>query len=175
MRIRIALSTAMAVLVTTAGLFTLFGSTPAESARNINHHQVRAHRAVEVANTQLAFFAVPITVHTATGPALQLSGTPVAPAAPVVAPPPPVVVPKTDANSVYTANWMCIRVHESGNRYNDPSAPSGAYGILISTWRSFGYSGWPYQAAPIVQDALALRLHTMYGFHPWSSHFACGI
>ena len=85
------------------------------------------------------------------------------------------VVPTTDANSVYTADWMCIRIHESGNRYNDPAEPSGAYGILLSTWRSFGFSGWPYQAAPAVQDALALRLYAEYGFHPWSSRFACGL
>ncbi|HEY3845054.1 MAG TPA: hypothetical protein VGL48_17545 [Acidimicrobiales bacterium] len=70
---------------------------------------------------------------------------------------------------------MCIRIHESGDRYNDPSEPSGAYGILLSTWQSFGYSGWPYEAAPAVQDALALRLYSMYGFHPWSSRYACGL
>ena len=86
-----------------------------------------------------------------------------------------VVVASGDASSVDTADWNCIRIHESGNRYNDPSAPSGAYGILISTWRSFGYAGWPYEAAPAVQDALALRLYSMYGFHPWSSRFACGL
>jgi hypothetical protein len=44
-----------------------------------------------------------------------------------------------------------------------------------STWQSFGYSGWPYQAAPAVQDTLALQLHTEYGFDPWSSRFACGL
>ena len=80
-----------------------------------------------------------------------------------------------DSNSVDTADWQCIRVHESGDNYNNPNMPSGAYGILISTWQSFGYSGWPYQAAPAVQDALALRLHGEDGFGPWSSRFACGL
>ena len=42
----------------------------------------------------------------------------------------------TDSTSTATANWDCIRVHESGDRYNDPSAPSGAYGIISVTWHS---------------------------------------
>ena len=96
--------------------------------------------------------------------------TPTAPpAAPVV------TVPVTDATSVATADWMCIRVHESGDRYNSSAAPSGAYGILISTWRSFGLSGWPYQAPATVQDQIALQLYARYGFHPWSSRYACGL
>ena len=70
----------------------------------------------------------------------------------------------SDSTSIDTADWACIRTAESGDRYNNPTMPSGAYGILISTWRSFGYSGWPYQAAPACRTRLALRLHTMYGF-----------
>jgi hypothetical protein len=167
-RIRIALSTAVAVTVSTAAFFLLLGSTPAESSARVSlHHQV--HLSHTLLGTQLAFFNVPTTL-----PATH-AVTPAAPAAAPVVAPAPVVVPTTDANSVYTADWMCIRVHESGNRYNDPAEPSGAYGILLSTWRSFGFSGWPYQAAPVVQDALALRLYAEYGFHPWSSRFACGL
>jgi hypothetical protein len=151
----------------------LLGSSPAESARVSTHHQAHITR-TSLHDTQLAFFAVPTTIRSAH--VLGLAAPAATPATtPVTAPPAPVVVPTTDANSVYTADWMCIRVHESGNRYNDPAEPSGAYGILDSTWHSFGFSGWPYQAAPIVQDALALRLYAMYGFHPWSSRFACGL
>ena len=95
------------------------------------------------------------------------------PTPPAVAP--AVVVAVTDATSVATADWMCIRVHESGDRYNSAAAPSGAYGILISTWRSFGLSGWPYEAPASVQDEVALELYARYGFHPWSSRFACGL
>jgi hypothetical protein len=46
---------------------------------------------------------------------------------------------------------------------------------LISTWRSFGLSGWPYQAAASQQDQVALELYARYGFQPWSSRFACGL
>jgi hypothetical protein len=175
----------MAVIVSAAAFLTLLNGSPAASARAINHP---GHHTTEISKSQLAVFAVPGTVTTALGSTPVLGAAPVTPApvtpapAPAVAPTPavvpapaPVVVPENDSNSVYTADWMCIRVHESGNRYNDPAEPSGAYGILLSTWRAFGYSGWPYQAAPVVQDALALRLHEMYGFDPWSSRFACGL
>ena len=94
-------------------------------------------------------------------------------ATPTTTPPPP--PPVTDATSVDTADWMCIRVHESGDQYNSPAAPSGAYGILISTWRDFGYSGWPYEAPASVQDQVALELYARFGWAPWSSRFACGL
>jgi hypothetical protein len=108
------------------------------------------------------------TVHT---PAAR--GAPAAAVAAVPAPPPP--PPPTDATSTDTTDWQCIRVHESGDEYNDPSMPSGAYGILETTWVSNGYSGWPYQATPLTQDALALKLYGEYGWTPWSTRFACGL
>jgi hypothetical protein len=97
---------------------------------------------------------------------------PIPAAAPAPAPPPP---PPTDTSSTNTADWQCIRIHESGDVYNDPTRPSGAYGILESTWQSFGYSGWPYEAAPGVQDALALELYHEYGWNPWSTSAVCGL
>jgi hypothetical protein len=66
-------------------------------------------------------------------------------------------------------------MHESGDRYNSAAAPSGAYGILISTWRSYGLSGWPYEASAGEQDQIALELYARYGFQPWSSRYACGL
>jgi hypothetical protein len=176
-RIRIALSTAMAVIVSAAAFLTLLNSPPAASARATHQR----HHASGPSKSQLAFFAVPKSVPTAQGPTLALGGPPATAAttpapAPVAAPAPaPVVVPPNDSNSVYTGDWMCIRIHESGNRYNDPAEPSGAYGILISTWRSFGLSGWPYEASAGQQDQVALELYARYGFRPWSSRFACGL
>ena len=92
-------------------------------------------------------------------------------AAPVALPPPPL----TDSTSTATSDWQCIRVHESGDRYNSPSAPAGAYGIVASTWSSFGMSGWPYEASAATQDALALELYNRYGWSPWSTRYACGL
>jgi hypothetical protein len=177
-RIRIALVTAMAVTCMTTAIFVSIGSTPGASASDAARVTASNRHAAPSSNANLAALAVPVLVHTAAGLVIDVgdshfpASVPVA--APVVTPPPP-PVPVTDDNSVATADWQCIRVHESGDNYNDPNMPSGAYGILISTWQSFGYSGWPYQAAPAVQDALALRLHSMYGFDPWSSRFACGL
>jgi hypothetical protein len=85
--------------------------------------------------------------------------------------PPPV----TDATSVDTADWTCIRVHESGDQYNSPAAPSGAYGILISTWREFGYSGWPYEAPPACRTRWRWSCTRASDGRPWSSRFACGL
>jgi Transglycosylase-like domain len=91
-------------------------------------------------------------------------------------PPPPAPAPVlTDATSTTTADWACIRVHESGDRFNSPTAPGGAYGFLEMTWLSLGYSGWPYEAAPAVQSEAALFLYNELGWQPWSTRIVCGL
>ena len=212
MRIRIALTTALAVIAgLTTGIFTL-GARPAASAQGTTSGRTDVAHA-KLPTSALAGFAIPLTIPvvtttTTSSPAPSTTTTTTAPpkakpaivtvpkattpmvapatiavpavapvAAPAVAPvaAPAVAVPVTDATSVATADWMCIRVHESGDAYNSAAAPSGAYGILISTWRSFGLSGWPYQAPASLQDHVALELYARYGFHPWSSRYACGL
>lgn len=101
------------------------------------------------------------------------SAQPAPAAAPPPPPPPPVVL--TDATSTTTPDWACIRVHESGDRFNTPAAPGGAYGFLETTWLSLGYSGYPYQAAPAVQDQAVLFLYNELGWQPWSTRFVCGL
>lgn len=90
-------------------------------------------------------------------------------------PPAPPAQPITDWTSVWTPDWQCIRIHESGDQFNDPAAPSGAYGIVEETWESFGFSGWPYEASPAVQNFVALELYRRWGWSPWSSRWACGL
>ena len=94
-------------------------------------------------------------------------------AAPAPAPAPAPVI--TDATSTTTPDWACIRVHESGDRFNSPTAPGGAYGFLEGTWLSLGYSGWPYEASPAVQSQAALFLYNELGWQPWSTRFVCGL
>jgi hypothetical protein len=94
------------------------------------------------------------------------------PASPPPPSPPPVL---TDSNSTTTPDWACIRVHESGDRFNTPAVPGGAYGFLEMTWLSLGYSGWPYQASPSVQSQAALYLYNELGWQPWSTRFVCGL
>jgi hypothetical protein len=170
-RIRIALTTASAVIAgMTIGIFTLSTSHTASAQAATHHVDV-----TKLSHTALAAFATPtpttIIDPQASKTARVATPTTTPTTTPVTTPP----VPVTDATSVATADWMCIRVHESGDQYNNPRDPSGAYGILISTWRSFGYSGWPYEASASVQDQLALKLYALYGFRPWSSRFACGL
>ena len=203
MRIRIALGTAIAVtcMTMTSAILMALGHTPDAAASKPASVPATSSHTTPSSNSNLAALDVPVVVHTPLGLVIDVGGghfpitaaptiaaaaaaapaaAPVSPAATAVTATPPVtaapaVVPINDSNSVATADWQCIRVHESGDNYNNPNMPSGAYGILISTWQSFGYSGWPYQAAPAVQDALALRLHAEDGFDPWSSRFACGL
>jgi hypothetical protein len=66
-----------------------------------------------------------------------------------------------DATSTDTPDWACIRQTESSNHYADVS---GAYGILVSTWAYYGFSGVPGQAPPAVQDAFALKLFALNGY-----------
>jgi hypothetical protein len=184
-RIRIALTTAIAVIAgMTTGIFTLSISHQPASAQAAAHrpthtggtatlsHTTPAPTAL--AHTALSAFAIPKTLASTTSTTSPPTAS-VATTTPTTAPPPPPPVPVTDATSVDTADWMCIRIHESGDQYNSPAAPSGAYGILISTWREFGYSGWPYEAPASVQDQVALELYARFGWKPWSSRFACGL
>jgi hypothetical protein len=197
-RIRIALGTAIAVTCMTSAILMALGRTPDASASNAASVPAASSHTSPSSNSNLASLDVPVVVRTPLGLVIVVGGShfsmkaapaaaPITPAAAPVTPaaatgaatPPvtaaPAVVATYDSNSVATADWQCIRVHESGDNYNNPDMPSGAYGILMSTWQSFGNSGWPYQAAPAVQDALALRLYAEDGFDPWSSRFACGL
>jgi len=97
-----------------------------------------------------------------------------------VPPPPPPATPApapviSDATSTTTPDWACIRLHESGDRFNSATAPGGAYGFLEGTWLSLGYSGWPYEASPAVQAEAALFLYDELGWQPWSTRFVCGL
>jgi Transglycosylase-like domain len=183
-RFRIALTTIVVVTGMTTGIFELSNIPQAAPARIAAHpvaHTQHDASGTTLTNTALAGFAVPLMVHSTSGLAVEFDSGHVVPAdtpapapAPVPAPAPP-PVPVTDANSVATPDWECIRDHESGDEYNDPARPSGAYGILLETWHSFGYSGWPYQAPAAVQDHLALELYSLYGFDPWSTRYVCGL
>lgn len=76
-----------------------------------------------------------------------------------------------------------LRQCESTNRYNDPSAPAGAYGMLqgwslAKTYltkkmvRFFGFPpSPPYLATPTQQDVLASLLYQHKGTSPWECPF----
>lgn len=81
------------------------------------------------------------------------------------------------------ARLAVLRQCESTNRYNDPSAPAGAYGMLqgwslAQTYytkkmvKFFGSpSSPPYTATPVQQDILASLLYQHHGTSPWECPF----
>jgi hypothetical protein len=76
--------------------------------------------------------------------------------------------PAPAADSLATV-WACIRQRESGDNYaeNTGNGYYGAYQFLESTWLEIGGTGYPDQAPPAVQDALAQTLQAMEGWTPW--------
>lgn len=67
-------------------------------------------------------------------------------------------------------DWYRLRVCESGNNYaiNTGNGYYGAYQFNLGTWRGVGGTGYPHQASPAVQDALALTLYRQRGWSPWA-------
>jgi hypothetical protein len=170
------------------------------------HPAVHTDHVSVLPNTQLAFFAVPLTVPKLTGNSLKLGGpldngipipvpapkappvvvhlpvhlvvrapVPVPVAAPVPAPAPaPAAVPQADSTSVNTADWDCIRRHESGDNYAEHGG--GAYQFEIGTWHSItGLAGSAQDYPAATQDAAALKLHAERGWEPWSTRYVCGL
>jgi Transglycosylase-like domain len=95
-------------------------------------------------------------------------------AAPAPAPAPAPDAGASDATSTNTADWACIRQHESGDNY--ASGNGGAYQFELGTWSAL--TGYPspaedYPAA--VQDAAALKLYAERGWEPWTTRDVCGL
>jgi muramidase (phage lysozyme) len=79
-----------------------------------------------------------------------------------------------DATSTNTADWACIRFHESRDNYTDGNG--GAYQFEYGTWHAV--TGLPNPAEdypPSVQDAAALRLYAERGWKPWTTRYVCGL
>jgi len=80
----------------------------------------------------------------------------------------------SDATSTNTANWACIRQHESGGNYGEGGG--GAYQFELGTWHGVTGLSTPAQASPpAVQDAAALRLYSQRGWQPWTTRYVCGL
>ena len=80
----------------------------------------------------------------------------------------------SDATSTNTADWACIRQHESGDNYSVGNG--GAYQFQFSTWTAL--TGLPSPAEdypPAVQDSAALKLYSERGWEPWTTRFVCGL
>jgi len=213
-RIRIALTTAVAVIAIPVVLFALFSSTPAASARVTGHEAISQHRAVKInlklmsyAEAQkiakmatfysavtahqeatyfadLAFFkavavqqqqqAAAQTAATAAVARAQAAAAAAAAPAPAAAPAAAPAGAASDATSTDTADWACIRQHESGGNYGDGGG--GAYQFADGTWTSVTGLPGPAQSYPAAtQDAAALTLYAERGWAPWTTRYVCGL
>jgi hypothetical protein len=191
-RIRIALATATAVFVLPALVFGCISNSPAKSAAS-TPHQDQSH-ASRLAQSELTSYTVPPTEHLAFDTDLKVGIDPPAPApapapvaqpvariVPVAAPvarpaivAAPAVVASGDSTSVATADWSCIRWHESRDNYTDGNG--GAYQFEQGTWQAL--TGLPSPAEdypPATQDAAALKLYSERGWEPWSTRYVCGL
>ena len=93
-------------------------------------------------------------------------------AAPAPAPAP--AVGGSDATSTNTADWACIRQHESGDDY--AVGNGGAYQFELGTWTSLTGLPSPAEGYPAaVQDAAALKLYSQRGWEPWATRYVCGL
>jgi hypothetical protein len=95
---------------------------------------------------------------------------------PAAATPAPAASPAggSDATSTNTADWACIRAHESGGNYGE--AGGGAYQFELATWRGLTGLPSPAQDYPAsVQDAAALKLFGQRGWEPWTTRTVCGL
>ncbi len=103
---------------------------------------------------------------TATAPAPAVAATPAAAPAPSGG--------GSDATSTNTADWACIRAHESNDNY--ATGNGGAYQFEFGTWSALtGLSSPAEDSPPAVQDAAALKLYSQRGWEPWSTRYVCGL
>jgi hypothetical protein len=95
-------------------------------------------------------------------------------AAPTPTPAPAASGGGSDATSADTADWACIRQHESGGNYAEGNG--GAYQFELGTWTALTGLPSPAEDYPAsVQDAAALRLYSQRGWEPWTTRYVCGL
>ncbi len=234
MRIRIALGTAMAVIVLPVLLFALFSSTSAATARMTRHEAISQHRTVKIndklmsyaqaekvaklatfsnavaaqqeatylkdvafithlkeidflkavqlqqqqqAAQQAAAAAAAAAAQARAAAAQAQAATAAAQAQAAAAPPAAAPAPTaatSDATSTNTADWACIREHESSDDYG--AGNGGAYQFEFGTWHTL--TGLPSAAEDYpasVQDSVALELFAQRGWEPWTTRYVCGL
>jgi hypothetical protein len=198
-RIRIALTTAVAVCVAlSAVLFALLSSTSAASTRMTRHEAGTRYRSIVPSTKLMSYsqaqkvsnlvtYAGVVATQKEEGYLNEVSylkavqqkavaavaaAQPPLPAA--VAPAPSPTGAASDATSTNTPDWQCIRVHESGDNYDEYNG--GAYQFELGTWEGLtGLSTPPEDSPPAVQDAAALRLYDERGWEPWTTRYVCGL
>lgn len=197
MRTRIALTTALAVLVVVPVLlFALSSSSPSASAR-VRHEAASRRAAVRVdmkltsyaRSEKAAELATLSNAVTAQQEATYLKEVAylralaaqrwavtaaAASRARVAAALRTLASAGSDATTTNTRDWSCIRQHESGGNY--AAGGGGAYQFELGTWEGLTGLRTPAQdSPPAAQDAAALRLYSERGWQPWTTRYVCGL
>ena len=189
MRTRIVLAYIAACTAAASSIFVSTNAEPAPVSLTRHASQLSSWGPVAIAShpVRLWWLKSPVTppaVVIQAAPASVVPPTPVPPPNPVTPPVPtvaPVAVvqaalPVSDATSTATADWACIRDHESSDNYAIVDSPySGAYQFLDSTWADYDGFAIAADAPPAVQDEAALQLYDRDGWEPWSTRFVCGL
>jgi hypothetical protein len=131
-------------------------------------------KAVAAQQQQLAAAQAAAAAAARAHPAPAPTPAPAPASAPAPAPAPAPAGGASDATSTNTADWACIRQHESGGNYSVGNG--GAYQFQFGTWS--GLTGLPSPAedySPAVQDAGALKLYAERGWQPWTTRYVCGL
>jgi hypothetical protein len=84
--------------------------------------------------------------------------------------PAPAATPAPASSGGYAGGvWAALRNCESGGNYaeNTGNGFYGAYQFELGTWHGLGYSGYPNDAPPAVQDAAAAALQARSGWGQW--------
>ena len=196
-RIRIALTMAVAVTLIPSLIFTLFSSSSAASAgarrtaaSRTEHLAPKPSAAQARQQAQVVAYANAVNAAQAAkyiqtvaylqnlaffiAVAQQLAAKAAAQHAAVASLPVPSPGGGSDATSTNTPHWACIRAHESGGNY--AVGNGGAYQFEFGTWH--GLTGLPSPAQdypPSVQDAAALKLYAQRGWEPWTTRYVCGL
>jgi Transglycosylase-like domain len=210
-RIRIALTTAAAVIALPAIVLAVFTNSSAASARLTRHQAVGRQHGVKISLTLMSYgqaqkvatmatyadavershveaylteradeknYLTEVAYLRAVAARSQPPATAAAPVhvvtAPAAAATPAVPGAGSDATSTDTADWACIRQHESGDDYT--AGNGGAYQFEFGTWSALtGLSSPAEDYPPAVQDAAALELYAERGWEPWTTRYVCGL
>ena len=127
-----------------------------------------AQQAAQAAATQQAnaLRAAPVSTYTPPTAAPVQSG---------YVPSAPSPITSGTSSGAFTATWWrCVINPESGGNFNDTS---GGYGILVSTWHSYGMSGVPGDYSQSAQAGVAMQIYDANGgFGPgaWNNAANCG-
>lgn len=79
------------------------------------------------------------------------------------------VTDNASTGAIPDSAWAALRKCESDANYraNTGNGYYGAYQFAVGTWRKLGYTGFPHEASPAIQDEAARRLQAKSGWGQW--------